>query len=76
MVMAGHCGGVQRLLQDRENRKISYVHCLNHQLHLVVVHAMSVEPVINVFLHVCGILCNFCRKPTIALHYNDEKCGE
>ena len=37
-VMAGHFGGVQRLLQERENKKIRYVRCLNHQLHLVVVH--------------------------------------
>ena len=36
-VMTGHCGGVQRLLQKGENRKISYAHCLNHQLHFVVV---------------------------------------
>ena len=42
-VMAGHCGGVQSLLRERGNRKIPYVHCLNHRLHLVVVHAMSVE---------------------------------
>ena len=41
-VMAGHCRGVQRLLQERENGKIPYVHFLNHQLH-VVVKAMSVE---------------------------------
>ena len=70
--MAGHCRGVQRLLQQRENRKIPYVHCLNHQLHLVVVHAMSVKQAINDFLHVCGSL-RFFRKPAVALHYNGEK---
>ena len=71
--MAGHCGGVKRLLQERENRKIPYVHCLNHQLHLVVAHTMSVEQAINNFLHVCGSLYIFFRKPTVALHYNGEK---
>ena len=58
-VMAGHSGRVQRLLQERVNRKICYAHCLNHQLHLAVVHAMSVEPAINDFLHVCGNFYNF-----------------
>ena len=56
-----------------EKTKIPYVHCLSHQLHLVVVHAMSVEQPINDFLHVCGSLSNFFRKPTIARHYNGEK---
>ena len=71
--MAGHCGGVQRLLQERENRRIPYVHCcLNHQLHLVVVHAMSVEQAINDFLHVCGSL-QFFHKSTAALYNNGEK---
>ena len=55
-VMAGHCEGVQHLLQERENRKILYVQCLNHQLHLVVAHVMSVEQVIKDFLRVCGSL--------------------
>ena len=48
-VMAGHCGGVQRLLQRQENTKIPYVHCLNHQLHLVVLHAMPMEQATNDF---------------------------
>ena len=34
---------------------------------------MSVEQVINDFLHVCGSLYNFFRKPTVSLHYNGEK---
>ena len=72
-VMAGHCGGVQRLLQERENRKIPYVHCLSHQSHLILMHAMSVEQAINDFLDVCGSFCNVFRKLSFALHYNGEK---
>ena len=49
------------------------MHCLNHQLHIVVVHATPVEQTINDFLHVCGSLYNFFRKPTVALHYNGGK---
>ena len=69
-IMAGHCGGVQRLLQKSENRKIPYVH---YQLRLVVVQAMSVEQAINDFLHVFGSLYNFFRKPAVALYYYGEK---
>ena len=57
--MTGYCEGVQRLLQERENRKIPYVHCLNHQLRLIVMHAMSVEQAINDFLHVCELQLHF-----------------
>ena len=65
--MAGRCRGVQRRLQERENRK------MNQQLHLVVMHAMSVEQAINDFLHVCGSLCKFFRNSTVALHCNGKK---
>ena len=47
--MAGHCGGVQRLLQERENRKIPCLHCMNHRLPHVVVHEMSAKQTINNF---------------------------
>ena len=73
LFQALNCGGVQRLLQERENRKISCVCCLNHQLRLVMVHAISVEQAINDFLNVCGSFYNFFRKPTVALHYDGEK---
>ena len=52
--VAEHCGGVQHLLQKRGNKEVSYEHCLNHQLHLVVVYAMSIEQAINDFSHVWG----------------------
>ena len=57
-VMSGKHGGVQRLLQEREGREIPYVHCLNHQLHLVVAHALSEEQAVQDFLRsamVCTI---------------------
>ena len=66
-VMAEHCGGVQPLLRERGNRKIPYVHCLNHRLHLVVLHAMSVEQAINKFLNVCGSLYIFLATPLLHL---------
>ncbi|GAA6096618.1 zinc finger MYM-type protein 1-like [Tachysurus ichikawai] len=50
--------GVQRLLQEKVGREIPYVHCLNHQLHLVVVHMLSAEQAINDFFSICSTLYN------------------
>ncbi|KAL0968294.1 hypothetical protein UPYG_G00264930 [Umbra pygmaea] len=68
-LMSGKRGGVQKILQDRLGREIPYVHCLNHQLHLVVVHAMSAETALLEFFEVCDSIYKFCRKPTVAMHY-------
>ena len=48
-VMSGNKGGVQRLLQEKEKREIPYIHCFNHQLHLVVVHSISAEKEVSDF---------------------------
>ncbi|KAJ3582910.1 hypothetical protein NHX12_000116 [Muraenolepis orangiensis] len=68
-LMSGRRGGVQRLLQDELGREIPYVHRFNHQLHLVVVHAMSGERAIEDLFHICKVLYKFTRKPTVAAHY-------
>ena len=62
-VMARHCARVQSLFQERENRKIPYARCLNHQSYLLVVKAMSVKQAINNFLHACCSLHNFFASP-------------
>ena len=49
-VMSGKHGGVQRLLQEgRQGKRLPDVHCLKHQLHLVVVHALSEEQAVQDF---------------------------
>lgn len=55
-VMSGKRGGVQQILQERE---VPYVHCFNHQLHLVVIHAMSSENAPQAFFDVCDMLYGF-----------------
>lgn len=40
-IMSGSKGGVQALIQKELNIKIPCVHCYNHQLHLVIVKAVS-----------------------------------
>ncbi|MGH0161481.1 UNVERIFIED_CONTAM: hypothetical protein FKN15_047137 [Acipenser sinensis] len=48
-VMSGKHGGMQKVVQDKLNREVPYVHCFNHQLHLVVVHAMPSEGALDDF---------------------------
>ena len=71
-VMSGKHGGVQKLLQEELKREIPYVHCFNHQLHLVVVQAMSAEQPVIDFFSVCNLLYKFIRRPTVAVHYKGE----
>ncbi len=71
-LMSGRHGGVQKLLKNKLDRNIPYIHCFNHQLHLVVVHAMSSEAAVQDFFGVCNMLYNFIRKPTIAMLYKGE----
>lgn len=40
-VMSGKYGGVQTLIQDILGRKIPYIHCFNHRLHLIVIAVVS-----------------------------------
>ena len=67
-VMSGRRGGVRQILQEGLGREIPYVHCLNHQLHLVVVYVMSCR----IFFEVCYSLYKFFRKPTVAMHYKER----
>ncbi len=72
-VMSGREGGMQKLIQNKLNREVPYIHCFNHQLHLVIVHAISSESVVGDFFDVCNSLYKFLKKPTVAAQYKGEK---
>ncbi|CAJ1057873.1 uncharacterized protein LOC128440739 [Xyrichtys novacula] len=72
-VMSGVNGGMQKLIQEELQREVPYVHCFNHQLHLVVVNAMSSDNKLENFFGVCNSLYKFFRKPTVAAVYTGEK---
>lgn len=57
--MSGEHGGVQKILQNRLNKTIPYVHCKNHRLHLVVVDLVSGIDSLSVFFDRLGVLYNF-----------------
>ena len=72
-VMSGRHGGVQAKLQEMLQREIPYVHCYNHQLHLVVVHAISEDVKVQQFFDICSSLYNFTRKHTVAAIYDGTR---
>ena len=55
---------MQKLIQNKLQREIPYIHCFNHQLHLVIVHALSSEDAFRDFFDVCNLLYKFLSKPT------------
>lgn len=55
-MMSGRDGGMQKLIQNKLNREILHIHCFNHQLHVVIVHAISSECALGGFLDVCSSL--------------------
>ena len=72
-VMSGVHGGMQKIVQEELQREVPYVHCFNHQLHLVVVHAMSSDFALENFFSVCTSLYKYFKKPTVAAVYTGEK---
>ena len=72
-VMSGKNGGVQKKLQERLGKQIPYVHCFNHQLHLVVVHAIGEDKEVEQFFRTCNMLYNFVRRPTMHAAYEGQQ---
>ena len=67
-LMSGKHGGVQKHLQQKLHRDIPYVHCFNHQLHLVVIHALATEqafldfsPCATQCVSISNKICYTCR---------------
>lgn len=61
-VMSGKHSRVQRRITDRVQRDVPYIHCFNHQLHLVVSVCQKVDMVIFFF---CQQLNDFLARPNV-----------
>ena len=55
-VMSGDKGGIQTLIQQKLNRKIPYLHCFNHQLHLIVIAVISIIVDVRQFFDYCRLI--------------------
>lgn len=67
-VMSGHKGGVQTIIIQRAlDRPIPYLHCFNHRLHLVVIHAIERLPIASNFCDELNLLYkskSYVKEPT------------
>lgn len=63
---------MQKLIQNKLNREVPYIHCFSYQLHLVIVHAISSESAVGDFFKVCNYLYKFLKKPHVAAQYKGE----
>ena len=71
-VMSGSKGGVHALLQKELQKEIPYIHCLNHQLHLVISHVCGkIDEVADMFA-TCNGLYKFFRKFEVSQLYKGQ----
>ncbi len=55
-VMSGNKGGIRALIQKKLKRKIPYLHCFNHQLHLIVIALISAIFYVRQFFDYCRLI--------------------
>ena len=72
-VMAGKYDGVQKLLQEKLEKDILYIHCLNHQLHVVVIHAIGENDEVRKALNVRKTLYKFLQCPILSQFYEGTR---
>jgi len=70
-VMSGSSGGVQALVSAAVGRKIVYIHCFAHRLHLVVLRVLETSSHVTWLLDTCQQLYNFFRRYAVARQYSD-----
>lgn len=68
-VMKGDKGGIQRIIQEKLSRKIPYIHCFNHRLHLVVLAAIVRIEMARLFFENIKLIYTFFRRPKIQAMY-------
>lgn len=74
-VMSGKVSGVATRIENKLGRKIPYVHCYNHRLHLIVVRTISEMTFISLFYDQCIMLHEFFHHGKIAALYGGKRIG-
>ncbi|XP_045460337.1 zinc finger MYM-type protein 1-like [Harmonia axyridis] len=74
-VMSGKVSGVATRIENQLGRKIPYVHCYNHRLHLIVIRTISEMTFIRLFFDQCIMLHEFFHHGKIAAMYGGKIIG-
>lgn len=75
-VMSGEHGGIQTIVQQKLNRTIPYIHCVNHRLHLTVIAAIDNVPGASLFFGQVRMLYNFFSRFKIKQVYTGTKIAK
>jgi|GEM_PF-6140542 len=74
-VMSGNVSGVATRIEKKLGRKVPYVHCYNHRLHLIVIRTISEITFIRLFFYQCVMLHEFFHHGKIAALYGGKTIG-
>lgn len=74
-VISGKVSGVATRIENELGRKIPYVHCYNHRLHLIVIRTISEMNFIRLFFDQCIMLHEFFQHAKIAALYDGKRIG-
>lgn len=72
-VMKGGLGGVQAVIARELQREIPYIHCFNHQLHLIVKKICDTNSDARVFFDQIQMVYKFFKKYRVAKVYGGSK---
>ena len=72
-VMSGTKWGVQKLIQQRLNKEIHYVHFFNHILHLIVERSISHHEKVEEYFATCSTIYYFNRKQQLSILFEGDK---
>lgn len=70
-VMSGKKGGVHKIIEDHFQRKMPFVHCFNHRLHLVATHSIRSVRAVNEFFDYLRAIHNFFSLFNAKKHYEE-----
>ena len=74
-VMSGKRGGVAARIESALQKKVPYVHCFNHRLHLVVIRVVSDIVVLRLFFEQCITFHEFFQHPKVHHIYEGQNIG-
>ena len=74
-VMSGKRGGVAARIESALQKKVPYVHCFNHRLHLVVIRVVSDIVVLRLFFEQCITFHEFFQHPKVHHIYEGKNIG-
>uniref|UniRef100_A0A2A4K8G3 DUF4371 domain-containing protein n=2 Tax=Heliothis virescens TaxID=7102 RepID=A0A2A4K8G3_HELVI len=74
-VMSGKVSGVATRIENKLGRKIPYVHCYNHRLHLIVIRTISEMSFIRLFFDQCIMLHEFFHHGKVSALYGGKRIG-